>query len=185
MLGFLFKDNKLNNAAHILFSQIIDQSRIPAFYTDYAVDDTLDGRFDLMALHMSLVINKLDQTPDRKNISTLKRMLQEAMFDNLDLTMREIGVGDLGVGKKVKVMAEAFYGRIKVYQEILDKNDKSKMREALERNLYRHRKVEAKVVENMVYYYFAQWINVAGQKIEDVVCGKLTFERPQGQNADE
>lgn len=179
MLGFLFRDKKLNNVAHTLFSKVIEQSRIPFFYTNYDVEDTLDGRFDLMALHMSLLIYKLDQSEDVPKVPELKRMLQEAMFDNLDLTMREVGVGDLGVGKKVKVMAEAFYGRIKVYQEIIDKDSRQAMQEAIKRNLYRDREVDNEVVKKIVEYYFQQWDNVNQQRLSDVMKGELKFIEPQ------
>lgn len=180
MLGFLFRDKKLNNVAHTLFSKVIEQSRIPFFYTNYDVEDTLDGRFDLMALHMSLLIYKLDQSVGVKKVPELKRLLQEAMFDNLDLTMREVGVGDLGVGKKVKVMAEAFYGRIKVYQEIIDKGSRQAMQEAIKRNLYRERAVDNEVVIKIVEYYFQQWDNVNQQRLSDVMSGDLIFIEPQG-----
>lgn len=185
MLGFLFRNKKLNNVAHKLFSKIIDQSRLPVFYTDYSVEDSLDGRFDLMALHMSLIINKLDQKLDEPKVSDLKRLLQEAMFDNLDLTLREIGVGDLGVGKKVKVMAEAFYGRIKTYQGILDQNDKARMSEAIHRNLFRQREMPGMAVENVTDYYFRQWQNINEQDLSDIMMGNCKLIDPYEEVGDE
>ncbi len=176
MFGFLFKDKKLKKVAYSLFSKVIEQSRLPVFYTDYMVEDSIDGRFDLMALHMSLLINKLDQSSQSAN---LKRMLQEAMFDNLDLTMREIGVGDLGVGKKVKVMAEAFYGRVNVYQEHLNRGDMDNIREAILRNVYRQREVALPILEKIADYYFSQWQHVNAQTLSDIMQGKIAFIIPK------
>ena len=176
MLGFLFKDKKLKNVAYLLFSKVIEQSRLPVFYTDYLVEDSIDGRFDLMALHMSILINKLDQSAQSAD---LKRMLQEAMFDNLDLTMREIGVGDLGVGKKVKIMAEAFYGRMNIYQENLNRSDQDNMQKAILRNLYRQRNIPPAVLEKLADYYFTQGQYINNQTVSDIMLGNIAFVTPK------
>ncbi len=185
MLGFLFKDKKLERSAHNLFAQIIEHTRQPVFYTDYAVEDSLDGRFDLMAMHMSLVINKLDQSAQEQPVSDLKRMLQEAMFDNLDLAMREVGVGDLGVGKRVKEMAEAFYGRIKKYQEHLKLHDRSKLQEAIHRNLYRERETSPGILDGITDYYLEQWQNINEYDLSGVLAGNVRFNLPTGIESDE
>ena len=178
MFGFLFNKKKLNNSAHKLFSKIIEQSRIVHFYETLKVDDNLDGRFDLMSLHMALILEKLDQYKDTKNVPEFKRNLQEIMFDNLDLTLREIGVGDLGVGKKIKVMAEAFYGRMMAYQNNLITGNEQEMLETLKRNLYRNKMVDEDVLQLMTAYVFEQYNYVNVQEINSILEGQIEFQAP-------
>ena len=145
---------------------------MPTFYSDFDVEDSLDGRFDLMSLHMAMLLDKLDQHQAVTDAAKLKRVLQEIMFDNLDLTLREIGVGDLGVGKKIKVMAEAFYGRMMVYQDLFHSKDVQKMSEALIRNLYREREIAEDTVLQMSRYVFEQRENIKHQNIENIMSGE-------------
>ncbi len=111
-----FSNMKIRKISHIVFVKIVERSRMPCFYVDYNVEDNLDGRFDLICLHMTLIIDRLDMINSKKSIA-VRRILQEVFFDNMDLSLREMGVGDLSVGKKIKVMAEAFFGRMIAYQK--------------------------------------------------------------------
>jgi cytochrome b pre-mRNA-processing protein 3 len=110
---------------------IVTQARQPAFYTALGVPDTLDGRFELIALHGFLVMHRLKADPAG---TELARDLAETIFDDLDASLREMGAGDLGVGRRVKKMGEAFYGRIAAYDAGLA--DGGDLRDALRRNLY-------------------------------------------------
>jgi len=181
MFDFMWKKKRLNNAAHSLFCVVIEQSRHAAFYQNSAVEDTLDGRFDVMAIHMTMILYKLDQHKEFEDAKVIKRNLQETMFDNLDLSLREIGVGDLGVGKKIKVMAEAFYGRMKVYQALFENKNYDKMAETLQRNLYRGAEIDAKILSQMSEYVFYQSDHIVNQAIEIILKGNITFLAPDGE----
>jgi|TARA_R110002096_G_scaffold435770_1_gene662581 cytochrome b pre-mRNA-processing protein 3 len=180
MFGFLSKKKALNNVGHKLFVSVIDQSRLAWFYSELAVEDNLDGRFDLMSLHMAMVLQKLDQNKQNTDAAKLKQVVQEIMFDNLDLTLREIGVGDLGVGKKIKVMAEAFYGRMMVYQDLFNVKDKQKMSIALQRNLYRERKMAQDILPAMTKYVYHQVGLIESQNMESFMTGEVNFLAPTG-----
>lgn len=180
MLDFLLGNKNLKNVAYKLFSKIIKQSRISEFYSEFEIEDSLDGRFDLMAVHMIILLDKLDYHNENKKPARLKRILQEIMFDNLDLTLREIGVGDLGVGKKIKVMAEAFYGRMKVYQVAFEKGDTDAISEALLRNLYRGRTLDKGILSNMSAYVQQQHEKIGNQSISEIMSGKVEFNLPEG-----
>ncbi len=175
MFDFLSKKKKLNISAHKLFSKVIEQSRDTFFYTDLDVEDSLDGRFDLMAIHMTLVIEKLDNNQDNADAGQIKRHLQEIMFDNLDLTLREIGVGDLGVGKKIKVMAEAFYGRMTTYQKLFKNKDVEQMSLAIGRNLYRGHDVNKIILSKISSYVYGQVTHINNQSIQDILDGNIDF----------
>ena len=184
MFGFLPKKKILNDAGHKLFSLVIKQSRLVVFYEELAVEDNLDGRFDLMSLHMAMILQKLDQNKKSKDATKLKQVFQEIMFDNLDLTLREIGVGDMGVGKKIKVMAEAFYGRMIAYQNLFGAKNPEKMLNVLQRNLYRERKVDIEILKTMTKYVYDQYDFVENESIENVMIGDLSFLLPTGNQND-
>jgi cytochrome b pre-mRNA-processing protein 3 len=131
----LFAKNRMDGPAVALYRQIVAQARQPVFYRDHAVPDTLDGRFDMIVLHAFLVMRRLKQIagPEAQKVS---QDLFDLLFADMDSNLREIGVGDLGVGKRVKKMAQAFYGRVEAYEAGLGAVDPAVLEQALARNLY-------------------------------------------------
>lgn len=135
IFGPLFKRSALKDAAHELYGAAVRQARQPSFYATCAVPDTLDGRFDLIVLHVFMVMRGLK--PLGEPGARLGQALLEVLFDDMDQNLREMGVGDLSVGKKVKVMARAFYGRSKAYGDALVPDAESTLlAAALARNVY-------------------------------------------------
>ncbi len=96
-----------------LYGMIVAQARLPCFYRDYAVADTVNGRFDLIVLHLALVLDRLAQDPASQSLG-------QGIFDrfcqDMDHNLREMGVGDLKVPKQMRRMGEAFYGRSQAYR---------------------------------------------------------------------
>ena len=101
----LFKRRRSSEAARQLHEAIVAQARQPGFYAAMGVPDTLDGRFELIALHGFLVMHRLKAEPAGTGLA---REVAEAIFSDLDASLREMGAGDLGVGRRVKKMGEAF-----------------------------------------------------------------------------
>jgi cytochrome b pre-mRNA-processing protein 3 len=118
-------------AAYRLYTGAVEAARQPAFYARLGVPDTLDGRFELVALHVALVLRRLKTEPSAKEFA---QEVFDAMFADLDRALREMGTGDLSVGKQVKRMAAAFYGRALAYERGLAGSED--LAEALRRNLY-------------------------------------------------
>ncbi len=85
-------------------------ARSPALFAGLGVPDTVEGRFDLVAVHVAVLIRRLRNDPDRRG-AALAQAVFDAMFADMDLNLREMGVGDLSVGKKVRQAWEAFHGR--------------------------------------------------------------------------
>ncbi len=102
----------------IAYGQIVAQARQEAFYASGNVADTVDGRYDMIVLHTFLLINRLnvDGSAEAKEFS--QNVFNE-MFTDMDRSLREMGVGDLAVGKKIKKMAQVFYGRVQAYDEAI------------------------------------------------------------------
>ena len=111
-------DSGRDSAEHA-YQQILRASRHPSFYDAFRVADSLDGRFDMLCLCASLVINRLSQSP-HVEAKIFNQRLVDIFCADMDLTLREMGVGDLGVAKRVRKMAEAFMGRLDAYASVLD-----------------------------------------------------------------
>ena len=119
------------SAATILYKAVTEQARQPAFYAEYGVPDTVDGRFEMIALHMFLVLRRLKALEE----GALAQQLFDTMFADMDHSLREMGAGDLGVGRRVCAMAEGLYGRIAAYEDGLAGDDQ-RLTAALRRNLF-------------------------------------------------
>jgi cytochrome b pre-mRNA-processing protein 3 len=115
-----------------LYNRTAERARAAELFEACGIPDTLDGRFDALALHAALMIDRLQREPDGQ---VLAQAFFDAMFRHLDLTLREIGVQDLGVGRRIKIMAEGFHGRALAYREALA-GGPTPLAEVLRRNAY-------------------------------------------------
>ena len=120
--------------AHRLYMAVVAQARQPFLYKMFAIPDTLDGHFDAIVLHVALVTQRLKREPSAHTL-TLARYLQEAFINDMDRSLRELGVSDTGVGKRIKQMGGALAGRLRAYESAAD--DQEALAEALMRNVYR------------------------------------------------
>ena len=123
----------IRDAAALAYGRVVEQARQPVFFAGYGVPDTLDGRYELICLHAFLYLYRLKA--DRPRSAELSQAFFDAMFADLDRALREMGTGDLSVGKHVKRMARGFYGRIRAYQDGIESAE-SALAAALERNLF-------------------------------------------------
>jgi cytochrome b pre-mRNA-processing protein 3 len=117
-----------------LYAAIALQARAAEPFRDLEVPDTLDGRFDSICLHALLVIRRLGREGEPGAV--LARDLYDALFADMDRGLREMGVGDLGIARRVRQMAEALMGRVKAYDASLESGDGTALEAALRRNLY-------------------------------------------------
>jgi cytochrome b pre-mRNA-processing protein 3 len=117
--------------AAALYARTAGEARAPDLFEVCAIPDTLDGRFDSLALHAALVIDRLRREPDGEQLA---QSFFDTMFRHLDLTLREIGVQDLGVGRRIKIMAEGLHGRALAYRAALA--GEAVLAEVLRRNAY-------------------------------------------------
>lgn len=117
-----------------LYVAIVAQARQEPFYADLGAPDTLDGRFDLIVLHASLFLKRLRAAGEEGK--ALAQATFDQMFTNLDDSLRELGVGDISVPKKIRKMVEAFYGRAAAYDHAIASGSDGELDEALTRNIY-------------------------------------------------
>jgi len=116
-----------------LYGAIVAQARLPAFYVAFGVPDTLEGRFDLLVLHLVLVLRRLSRAGDRGR--EFGQQLFDAFCRDLDGNLREMGVGDLTVPKRMRRFGEAFYGRQATYLAALGAQNPADFENALSRNI--------------------------------------------------
>ncbi len=125
-------------AVNETYIALVTAARNPFFYTELKVPDTLDGRFELIVLHLFLLQHRLmDGTPasaQDKALHNFSQFLSEAFFYDMDNCIRELGVADTGVSHRIKKMGKAYNGRLQAYSAGL--GDTTALRAALARNLY-------------------------------------------------
>ncbi len=166
-----------------LYGAAVAAARAPYFYASLGVPDTLDGRFDLVGLHVFLLIRRLQALPPPG--PALAQAVFDAMFNDMDLNLREMGVGDLSVGRRVRAMWEAFHGRSEAYRTALEAGDSNALAAALARNIWRRADGEPAGDAGIVALgriVQAQDRHLAGQGIEGFVRGEADF-RPAEEMA--
>ena len=155
-----------------VYTQIVAQARQPEFYSRLGVPDTVDGRFELIMLHMILVIDRLRGEPSPA--SDFTQDLFDLFFQDMDHSLREMGVGDLSVPKKVKKMAEAFYGRAASYSEALREDGNAALCDAVDRNFFVDR-AEPLLAERIALYIRASVAALATEAPDVIMTAKLPW----------
>jgi cytochrome b pre-mRNA-processing protein 3 len=164
----MFKNlfNRKPNSAKPLYEAIVAAARQPHFYTSLGVADTVEGRFDLLILHLYLVLTRI-----KSDLPDMTQNLIDTFCEDMDGNLREMGVGDLGVGKRVRRMAEALTGRLHAYENAIDLDT---LVAALQRNVYQG-------LENQHIKTLALWVMAAraSLKLQDtamLVKGQVKFQ---------
>ncbi len=168
----LFGRRRHERAGFALYGAAVATAREPYYYAVLGVPDTLDGRFDLVGLFAYVLIRRLqDQAPDG---AALAQAVFDAMFSDMDVNLREIGVGDLSVGRKVREMWEAFHGRSKAYQVALESANEGDLSAALARNVWRGGEADwrSAALAGMVRRQIA---HLAGARWEALAAGEVRF----------
>ncbi|GJD53441.1 hypothetical protein OPKNFCMD_6216 [Methylobacterium crusticola] len=134
MIRNLFRrEDARRRAIEALHIRINAAARVPALYLDLGVPDTVEGRFEALCLHVWLVLRHLRRLP--APAADVAQDLVNSVFAQLDSSLRELGVGDMGVAKRMKKLAQAFYGRAAAHDAALDAGDRPALAAALARNV--------------------------------------------------
>lgn len=183
VLDRLFRRRREARAVADFYLTIAAQARLPAFYRDLGVPDTLDGRFDMVVLHVFLVMRRLKgqgaAAADRS------RLLFEAMIDHFEKSLMEQGVGDSGVGRRIKTMARGIAGRIEVYDRALAAEDGDEgdaaLQVALDNNVYgTASEVPPQRLAVLAAYVRREAAGLETQPLESLMAGEVRFGPPPG-----
>ena len=170
----LFSKRRTPGGAEILYDAVVRGARQPAFYARWGVPDTVDGRFEMIALHAFLVLRRLK---DQANTAQTAQALCDVIFADMDDNLREMGAGDLGVGRRVKAMAQAFYGRIAAYEDGLSNGDAA-LCGALARNVYGTVDNEPSHIAALAAYVRCSVERLGRQSADELATGHFSFGPP-------
>jgi len=168
----LLPSRRHERAGFALYTASVQAARDPQYFELLAVPDTLDGRFDLVGLFSALLIRRLCLLPAPG--AALAQAVFDAMFADMDFNLREIGVGEMSVGRKVRAMWEAFHGRAQAYEAPLAAGDANALAQALARNVWRGAAPPGAALA-LATAAFAQDTALATQPIADLARGQVRF----------
>lgn len=167
-----FAPDPAQQQAYAAYSALVTQARRSWFYTGCGMPDTLDGRFEMVLLHLFLVIARLK--PEQDTAAQLfTRSVTEAFVDDMDRSLRELGVTDTGVGKRVRRMGAALYGRLQAYEEAFA--DAQAFSTALKRNAYGTVQPEDAQVSRLAAYVANAAEHLQAQPLDIVLTGRIGF----------
>jgi cytochrome b pre-mRNA-processing protein 3 len=179
MIFRLFRGGPDARTIDALYGAIVAQARNPAFYLGFEVPDTAEGRFDMIVLHLALLCRRLGRESGSGQAPS--KILSQGVFDmfcrDMDHNLREMGVGDLTVPKQMQKLAEAFYGRLEVYERALAAAGDEELAAALARN------VLAQGAADGTARRLASYVRSTAQRLDaaplaDLSDGALTFPDP-------
>lgn len=184
-IAFAGRENR--KAAARLYFQAVRQARDPWFYRDLNAPDTVTGRFDMLSLHIFLLVDRLHRAARIRGKSSGRGVAQalfDQMFIDMDRSIRELGVGDLGVPKHIKRMMKGFNGRCRAYADALQADDPAALRDALVRNVYGGQaRIEPTRLAALETYVRDNAATLASQKDADLLDGDAAFST-QHRNED-
>ena len=157
------------------YGTIVAQARLPVFYAEFGVPDTVQGRFDLIVLHMVLLLRRLATAAEAG--PALGQRLFDRFCRDLDDNLREMGVGDLAVPKHMRRFAEAFYGRQAAYLGALDATDQRDFENALARNILAE--TASGKAARLARYARAVIGELDAQQDDALLRGEVAFPRPE------
>ena len=162
------------SAAERAYRALADFSRNPHLYRGFGVPDTFDGRFDALVFHVAIYLAALRAGgKDSPAVSAFARGVSEAFLADMDRALREAGRGDLAIGKEVKRMASAFYGRLASYEQGLADKGERALAEAIGRNIFRGRAVEAATLQNLAKYARLSYTDLKKRPLGELVAGRV------------
>jgi len=170
LLGLLSPRKAAPGPESGLYRAIVAQARREEFYRLLGVPDSLEGRFDLIALHAFLVLEPLS-----RRAPSLAQALFDHMFADFDVNLREMGVSDMTLGRRIKKLAESFMGRSAAYRQALAKPDDSDLIAALDRNLFAKVRSDPRCLAALAAYVRRE--TKACDEAE-LIRGELTFGPP-------
>ncbi|MFN3816534.1 ubiquinol-cytochrome C chaperone family protein [Brevundimonas sp.] len=172
----MFKTRPSRQAAEQLYAACAAQARRPVFYTHMGVPDRIDARFELYTLHVLLVLLRLREE-GQKGADTAQDLF-DTYVSALDNTLRELGVGDVAVGKKMRRLGEAMYGRMSAYEKAILAGDEDTLATALGRNILEADEATPEM-RAMAAYAMRTRASLADQPFENVLAAPAWAEPMQ------
>jgi cytochrome b pre-mRNA-processing protein 3 len=183
MILNLFRRTPRDDTIAVLYGAIVAQARQPAFYDVYGVPDTANGRLEMIVLHTVLVLSRLESAG--RPIRSLGQALFDHFCSDMDANLREMGIGDMAVPRKMKAIAEAFYGRKRAYEAAMTAPGLEQLAAALGRNIHAGTTVDAAAVERLAAYVREAVRRLAAVDGAALLRGQAEFPDPLASAAPE
>ena len=158
-----------------LYGTVVEKARDPAFYARLAVPDTVNGRYDMMVIHTMLILRRLRGQGAAADMTG--KALLELLFKDMDRSLREMGVGDMGIKHHIKRMAKAMFGRAEAYEAGLD-GDAAALNSALKENLYRQSQANMDQIARMADYLRRAALHVNTESVAEIMTGVVNLNVP-------
>jgi cytochrome b pre-mRNA-processing protein 3 len=171
MMFRLFQRSANREMIEGIHGKIVAAARHPALFTDYGIEDSLEGRFEAVTLHAALVLRRLSRM--EAPAPEIAEDLTDAIFRSIDAALREAGVGDISVPRHMKNFARAFFGRAAAYDRALG-CETIALEAALARNVYDGRGNP----DRLARYVKAADEALAGASLDALIAGKIPFPEP-------
>jgi cytochrome b pre-mRNA-processing protein 3 len=172
----LFQTPRFEAEARALYRRIAERARRPILFTLYGVPDTIDGRFEMLCLHAYALFHGLKGKG--ADAEALSQAVYDAMFTDLDGSLRELGAADIGVGKRIKAMTEALNGRIQAYDRGFATGD-AELEQAIRRNVYGTATPTDRQVRGMALYLRGIRAAFAGASVKEICDGSVMSVVPE------
>jgi len=167
------KKSTHSDQVHSVYSAIVAQSRQQVFYTNYQVEDSVSGRFDMLSLHMCLLFIRLRKTKIEQK--AFSQELFDYFFKDMDQSLREIGISDVAVPKKIAKLGSLFYGLLEKLTNAIDSDDKNQLIEVINRNVYDEKNLEQ--AKSLTKYVLQINKQLEGKELNDILAGNLEFSK--------
>ena len=171
MVFRLFRHSANRHLIDRLRGEIVAAAREPVLFTEYGIEDSLEGRFEALTLHAALVLRRLNRM--QPPAPEMAQDLTDALFHSFDGALREMGVGDTGVPKRMRTIAAAFLGRATAYDLALNSGT-PELAAALARNVYAGRGNP----DRLVRYVETASQALANAPLDAFTAGQVPFPRP-------
>ncbi|WP_395670551.1 ubiquinol-cytochrome C chaperone family protein [Phenylobacterium sp.] len=172
MLQRLFRPRPAKAVGETLYRSAVQQARTPALYAGLGVPDTVEGRFEIYSLHVILLMRRL--LGQGEQAAETSQALLDTYLKGLDDALRGMGVGDLSVGKKMRKLGEAFFGRVKTYHAAFEQlPDAGELEAVIARTVYAEG--DAAQAPALARYAIAQQTALAAAPLDDILAGDVAW----------
>jgi cytochrome b pre-mRNA-processing protein 3 len=176
IFGLFGKKNHNRTIIERQYAALTATARQPGFYADLAVPDTVMGRFEMLSVVMILFFRRTRAS--ETSGQEIAQEIVDAFFQDIDYSIRELGIGDNGVPKRMKKLAGMFYGRLESYAAAMDRNDRETLAQALRRNIYPEPRDDAPDMRSLADWMMSAEAHLSGISEADIATGSATLPRP-------
>lgn len=175
MLKKWFATNRSENRriTAALYGEIVAAARQPVFYAEWGVSDTPLGRYEMLTLHMFLLLHRL--RGGGEGARDVSQDLTDEFFRDVEHSLRELGVGDQGVPRRMKKLARMFYGRAAAYGAAIDAGDRVALADAFGRNVWSNGEGSPAHAGALAAYAAQAWEEISAQPAAALLAGRLSF----------